>query len=118
MNHSSFTCRLTKDPELRRVGSGKTESTVVTLRVAIDDRQRSKERPGLFLDVEVWGVVAERCGEYLSKGSLIGVAGRIDRDEWTAKDGSKRDRLFIVASGVDFLTPKTAAPVEAEAATA
>ena len=54
MNHSSFTCRLTKDPELRRVGSGKTESAVVTLRVAIDDRQRSKERPGLFLDVEAW----------------------------------------------------------------
>ena len=55
MNHSSFTCRLTKDPELRRVGSGKTESSVVTLRVAIDDRQRSKERPGLFLAVEAWG---------------------------------------------------------------
>ena len=54
MNHSLFTCRLTKDPELRRVGSGNTETAVVTLRVAVDDRQRSKERPAVFLDLEAW----------------------------------------------------------------
>ena len=108
MNHSLFTCRLTKDPELRRVGSGKTETSVITMRVAVDDRQRSKERPGVFLDVEAWGVVAERCGEYLAKGSLIAVAGRIDRDEWTGKDGAKRDRIYIVANSIDFLSPKTA----------
>ena len=114
MNHSLFTCRLTKDPELRRVGSGKTETSVITMRVAVDDRQRSKERPGVFLDVEAWGVVAERCGEYLQKGSLIAVSGRLERDEWTSKDGAKRDRLYVVAASVDFLSPKPVAASEPE----
>src|SRR4051812_44786462 len=94
MNHVSFTCRLTKDPELRHVGTANSHASVVTLRVAVDDRQRSKERPGLFLDIEAWGALATTCGEHLSKGSLIGVSGRLDRDEWQAKDGTPRDRVF------------------------
>ncbi len=60
MNQVSFTCRLTKDPEVRHVGTANSHASVVTLRVAIDDRQRSKERPGLFLDIEAWGPLAER----------------------------------------------------------
>src|SRR5476649_1760603 len=70
MNQVSFTCRLTKDPEVRHVGTGNSHASVVTLRVAVDDRQRSKERPGLFLDIEAWGPLATTCGEHLRKGSL------------------------------------------------
>jgi single-strand DNA-binding protein len=95
MNQVSFTCRLTKDPEVRHVATANSHASVVTLRVAIDDRQRSKERPGLFLDIEAWGPLATTCGEHLSKGSLVGVSGRLDRDEWQAKDGSPRDRVFV-----------------------
>jgi single-strand DNA-binding protein len=80
---------------------------VITLRVALDDRQRNKERPGLFLDVEAWGQLAERCAESLRKGALCGVAGRLDRDEWSAKDGNTRERLFVVAASVDFLSPRS-----------
>ena len=115
MNQVSFTCRLTKDPEVRHVGTANSHASVVTLRVAIDDRQRSKERPGLFLDIEAWGPLATTCGEHLSKGSLIGVSGRLDRDEWQAKDGTPRDRVFVVATSIDFLTTRTA-PATAPAA--
>ncbi len=116
MNQVSFTCRLTKDPELRHAGSAATKTAVRTLRVAIDDRQRSKERPGLFLDVEAWGALAERCTDHLAKGALCGVSGRLDRDEWQAKDATSRERLYVVATSIDFLTPRSApAPAQATA---
>jgi len=54
------------------------------------------------------GTLATTCGEHLRKGSLIGVAGRLDRDEWQAKDGTPRDRVFVVATSIDFLSARTA----------
>jgi single-strand DNA-binding protein len=106
MNHTTFTARLTRDPELRQVGAGKTKSSVLTLRVAIDDRQRSDERPAIFLDVDCWGQLAETASKHLAKGSMVGITGRLDREEWQAAEGVKRERLYVVASAVDFLSPR------------
>jgi single-strand DNA-binding protein len=59
----------------------------------------------VFLPIEVWGKVAENTSNFCSKGSKIGVVGHIDIDTWE-KDGQKRSKTKIVASQVEFLTPK------------
>ena len=57
-----------------------------------------------FIDVDVWGAVAENCGRYLRKGSRVVVLGRLKQDRWEAEDGAKRSRLKVLASSVQFLS--------------
>ena len=50
----------------------------------------------------------------MNKRIVLANATGIDRDEWTSKDGAKRDRLYVVAASVDFLSPKPVAASEPE----
>ncbi|MFN8163793.1 MAG: single-stranded DNA-binding protein [Solirubrobacterales bacterium] len=97
INQVALTARLTVDPELRSTPSG---TSVATLRVAI---QRPGDRGAAFYDVEVWGKLAESCTEFLAKGSRVGIAGRLEHQEWNSDNGSMRQRNYVVAEQVNFL---------------
>lgn len=56
-----------------------------------------------YVDITVWGKQAEACNKYLSKGSQVHVEGRLKFDQWTAQDGSKRQKLYVTAEHVTFL---------------
>jgi single-strand DNA-binding protein len=58
----------------------------------------------------VWGKQAENCKEYLSKGSLVFVLGRIENRSYDDKEGNKRYVSEVVASDVKFLSGKGEAP--------
>jgi len=99
--------RLTRDPELRRTGTGKA---VCSFDIAISRRMKDaatgewKDADPTFVPVIVWGDQAERCGERLKKGVPVHVEGRLQTNKWESSDGTKRSRLEVIASRVQFLS--------------
>jgi single-strand DNA-binding protein len=95
---------LGKDPEVRFLAD---KQAVCNLRVATsrswtDKASGQRKEEVEWHDVEVWGKQAESCGQYLKKGRLVYVEGRIKTDTWE-KDGQKHWRVKIVADSVRFL---------------
>jgi single-strand DNA-binding protein len=98
------TGNLTRDPELRHLGSG---TAVCKLRVAVNSRRKDQsgnwvDKPNYF-DVTVWGAQGENCSNYLSKGRPVAVEGRLDWREWEDQGGNKRQSVEIIANTVQFL---------------
>ncbi len=99
MNINKYICtgRLTKDPELRKVSE---ELTVCQLRLAVDGMGRGREVG--YINVSVFGSGGDAAAEYLSKGWLVAVDGRLEYGEWDS-DGTKRHDYTVVGN-VEFLT--------------
>jgi len=100
-----ITGNLTRDPELRHLGSG---TAVCELRVAVNTSRKDQSGNWVdkanYFDVVVWGAQGENCANYLGKGRPVAVEGRLDWSEWEAKDGSgKRQAVRIIANKVQFL---------------
>lgn len=107
--------RLVRDPDMRYTAAGKG---VCGFTLAVDRpfANQDGEREADFLDVVAWGKLAETCANHLSKGRLVAVSGRIQTRTWTAKDGSKRKAVEVVAEQVRFLDrPATNAEAAEEA---
>jgi single-strand DNA-binding protein len=102
MNKVVLIGRLTKDPELKYTpGNG---TAVTTLSLAVNRRfSRDGQREADFFNVVVWGKQAESTANYMSKGSLMGIHGRIENRSYDAKDGTKRYITEIIAEEVEFL---------------
>jgi single-strand DNA-binding protein len=103
MNKVVLIGRLTKDPELKFTpGNG---TAVATLTLAVDRRMPNKngQREADFISVTVWGKSAENTANYMSKGRLMGVSGRIQTRSYEAKDGTRRYVTEVVADEVQFL---------------
>ncbi len=100
MNNVVMIGRLTRDPELRfTAGSGKA---VATLNIAVD-RPFSRNKETDFFRVVVWGKFAESCANYLAKGRLVGIQGRLQNNNYETNTGEKRYSTEIVADRVEFL---------------
>ena len=93
--------RLTRDPELRRTGSG-TAVTSFSLAVDRDFKSQSGEKETDFIDVVAWRSTAEFVSKYFTKGRMAVVEGRLQIRDWTDKDGGKRRSAEIVADNVYF----------------
>jgi single-strand DNA-binding protein len=101
MNRVCLVGRLAVDPELRYTPTG---VAVASFRIAVRDTFRKTENGQYatdFFDVEVWRQTAEYASNYLSKGLLVAVQGRLAMREWTAQDGSKRRSFYIVADHLE-----------------
>ncbi len=96
--------RLTRDPELRYIPSGQA---VATLGLAISrvytTPSGEKKEEVCFVRVIVWGRQAETCSQYLSKGRLIFIEGKLIYRAWETQDGQKRNTLEVRADRVQFL---------------
>jgi len=108
MNINKIICtgRLTKDPELRSVSE---DMKVCQLRLAVDGMGRGREVG--YINVSVFDKAAEACAEYLKKGWLVAVDGRLEYGEWES-DGARRHDYTVVGN-VEFLTAPR--PVEEQA---
>lgn len=97
--------RLVKDPELRYTPNGKA---VASFTLAADRPFRNKEgeREADFINVVVWGAQAESSANYLSKGKLAAVDGRLQIRSFEGQDGQRRWVTEVVAENVRFLSPK------------
>lgn len=102
LNHITIQGRLTRDPELRRTGSG---TAVASFSVACD-RDFSKEKEVDFIDCVAWGKTGEFVSGYFAKGASILVSGRLQMRSYTDKSGSKRTAAEVVAESVHFCGSK------------
>ncbi|NMM62052.1 single-stranded DNA-binding protein [Clostridium sp. P21] len=102
MNKVVIIGRLTKDPELKFTpGNG---TAVATFTLAVDRRfSKDGQKEADFIPVVVWGKQAESTANYMSKGKLMGVCGRIQTRTYDAKDGTRRYVTEVVADEVQFL---------------
>lgn len=99
--------RLTKDPEIRYTGSNNLPVTSFTIAVSRSYiNQQSGERDADFLPIVVWRKQAENAKRFLSKGSLVGVEGRIQTRSYDDNQGLKRFITEIIADNVYFLESK------------
>lgn len=105
--------RVTREPELRYTPNGKP---VVKFGLAVDRRVGSSrgEKETDFFDIVAWQKLAEICSQYLAKGSLIAVDGRLQTRSYTTQDGQKRKAYEIVANDMRMLGPKPAVVEVAE----
>lgn len=102
LNHITIMGRLTRDPELRRTGSG---IAVASFTVAVDrdfaDKQ-SGEKETDFIDCVAWRQMGELVSKYFTKGRMIVVDGRLQIRGWTDKEGNKRRTAEVVAEHAYF----------------
>ena len=94
--------RLTRDPELRYVPSG---APVASFTLAVDrpfrDQQGNRETD--FIDIVAWRKLAEQVSQYMAKGRMVAVEGRLQIRSYETQDGQKRKVAEVVADGVRFL---------------
>ena len=102
LNHIVIMGRLTRDPELRRTGTG---IAVASFTVAVDrdfSGRDGGEKETDFIDCVAWRQTGEFVSKYFTKGSMIVVSGRLQIRSWNDKDGNKRRTAEIVADNVYF----------------
>ena len=102
LNHITIMGRLTRDPELRRTGSG---VAVASFTVAVDrdfGGRDGGERKADFIDCVAWRQTGEFISKYFTKGRMIVVSGRLQIRSWTDKDGNKRRTAEVVADNCYF----------------
>ena len=97
--------RFTKDPELRRTGSG-TAVTSFSLACDRDFKSQIGEKETDFIEVVAWKNTAEFVSKYFSKGRMAVVDGRLQIRDWTDKAGNKRTTAEVVADNVYFADSK------------
>jgi len=110
--------RLTRDPELRYVPSG---APVANFTLAVDrpfrDQQGNRETD--FIDIVAWRKLAEQVSQYMTKGRMVAVEGRLQLRSYETQDGQKRKVAEVIADGIRFLDrgrPGTAETTTAAAA--
>lgn len=105
MNRVVLVGRLTKDPELRYTPNGVPVATF-TLAVNRPFSNQSGEREADFINVVVWRKPAENVANFLKKGSLAGVDGRIQTRNYEGSDGKRVYVTEVQAESVQFLEPR------------
>ena len=102
LNHIIIMGRLTRDPELRRTGSG---IAVASFSVAVDrdfGGRDGGEKETDFIDCVAWRQTGEFVSKYFTKGRMIVVSGRLQIRSWTDKEGNKRRTAEVVAENCYF----------------
>lgn len=97
--------RLTKDVELRYTPTGKGVSNF-SIACERDFKNQSGEKEVDFINVVTWGKLAETVANYLSRGKLAAVEGRLQIRSYEDKEGQRRQATEVVADSVQFLSPK------------
>lgn len=102
LNHIVLMGRLTRDPELRRTGSG---TSVASFTLAVDRDFSGKdggEKETDFIDCVAWRSTADFVSKYFTKGRMAVVSGRLQVRKWQNKEGENRYSTEVVAENVYF----------------
>ncbi|EKL5558834.1 single-stranded DNA-binding protein [Listeria monocytogenes] len=105
MNRVVLVGRLTKDPDLRYTPAGAAVATF-TLAVNRPFKNGQGEQEADFIQCVVWRKPAENVANFLKKGSMAGVDGRVQTRNYEGNDGKRVYVTEIVAESVQFLEPK------------
>lgn len=103
MNSVNIIGRLGRDVELRQAG----QTSVADLNIAVSDRRKVQgewQNVTTWVTVTAWGKTAETASNYLSKGSEVGISGKLVIEEWTDKQsGQKRSKLKVVCDRLTLI---------------
>ncbi len=110
MNRVLIAGRLTRDPEMRKLASGKT---VTQFAVATNDYRSGAEKTE-YHNVVTWDRLAEICGQYLGKGQQVAIEGRLQTRSWDDDQGKRHWKTEVVASHVEMLSGRRKKDYEAE----
>ena len=108
---------LGSEPEMRFIPNGRpvtSFSLATNWRYTTAEGERREETE--WFTVVCWGRLAEQCNQFLTKGRLVYVEGRLRTHTWEGQDGQKRQRNEIVADRVSFLDRQAVAPLPGEKA--
>ena len=103
LNRALLVGRLTRDPELRRTGSGKA---VTTFNLAVERNFKSDDQEADFINCVCWGKIAENTERYCSKGSMVSVDGRIQTRNYENNQGQKVYVTEVIADSVQFISTR------------
>lgn len=106
LNHITIMGRLTRDPELRRTGSG---VAVASFTLAVDrdfSGRDGGEKEVDFIDCVAWRHTGEFVSKYFVRGQMAVASGRLQIRRWNDKDGNKRRTAEVVAESVYFAGSK------------
>lgn len=103
-NRATIVGNVTRDPEMRSLPSGQNVANfgVATNRYWTDQQSGEKKEAAEFHNIVAFGRLAEICSQYLNKGSLVLVEGRLQTRSWEGQDGVKRYRTEIVAQNIQL----------------
>jgi len=103
MNNVNIIGRCAGDLELRYTPSGKA---VTELNLAVDDGWGENKKT-VWLGVTIWGATAELAAKALTKGSRVGITGRLSQEEWEDKNtGKKQRKTKVTCEQMHLLEPK------------
>lgn len=115
MNVIALVGRLTRDPEKRITTSG---TAIVEFSIAVDKQfgKKDGEPDAFFFRVKAWGKTADFVSNYLTKGRLVSVSGRLEQRKYQGSDGASREIVEVVAESVQGLyRPRDEAPATTQA---
>ncbi len=96
--------RVGQAPEMKYYDSGKVKTT---FSVAVNRwDSRTKEEIADWFNIETWDKQAEFVGEWVKKGALVGIEGRLASSKWTSPDGENLERYFIRSSNIRLIGSK------------
>ncbi len=105
LNRVILVGRIVRDPELKKTTSG---VSVTSFTIAVDNIVRSgAEKTTSFIPCTCWNKTAEHVAKYCSKGSLVGIDGRLTQRSYEDKNNNKRSVVEVVADSVQFLERKS-----------
>ena len=113
MNKVLLTGRLTRDPEMRSLASGKA---VTQFSVATNEYRTNGQEKSEYHTVITWDRLAQICAQYLGKGQQVAVEGRIQTRSWDDDQGKRHWKTEIVATSVEMLSGRRKKDWEAETA--
>ena len=113
MNKVLLTGRLTRDPEMRQLASGKA---VTTFSVATNEYRTNGQEKSEYHNVVTWDRLAQICAQYLGKGQSVAVEGRLQTRSWDDDQGKRHWKTEVVAGSVEMLSGRKKKDWEAEAA--
>lgn len=106
LNCISLVGRAGRDPELRFFESG---SAVANLTLAVDKASSNRDADPDWFNLEIWGKQAQVAADYVRKGSLIGVVGRMTSEQWTDRStGEQRSKTVVKVERLVLLGSRSA----------
>lgn len=107
INKVILTGNLTRDPELRALPSG---TSVLSFSVAVNDRRKNPasgewEDYANYIDCNLFGTRADALAKFLTKGSKVGIDGKLRWSQWE-KDGQKRSKVDVTVDNIELLSPR------------
>lgn len=113
MNKVLLTGRLTRDPEMRSLASGKA---VTQFSIATNEYIGQGKEKAEYHNIVTWDRLAQTCGEFLGKGQQVAIEGRIQTRSWDDDTGKRHWKTEIVANHVEMLSGRRKKDYAAESA--